>query len=63
MDDTVQLYKEVDSYCIRLELCVNHTSFELNMWEKESVMQGLLTVNIAVLNTGNKNEVLILSKI
>jgi hypothetical protein len=35
MDDTVQLYKEVDIYCIRLELRVNRISFELNIQEKE----------------------------
>jgi hypothetical protein len=63
MDDTVQLYKKVDSYCVRLELCVNCISFELNMQEKESAMQGLLTVNIVAQSTRNKNEDLILSKI
>jgi hypothetical protein len=40
MNDTVQLCKEVDSCCIRLELFVNRISFELNMQEKESGLQG-----------------------
>jgi hypothetical protein len=56
MDETEQLYKEVGSCCIRHELCMNHISFELNMQDKESAMQGLMTVNTVALNTRNKNE-------
>jgi len=64
---TLQLYKEVDSCCIRLELCVNRISVQekerKKERKKESAMQGLLTVNIVVLSTRNKTEDLILSRI
>jgi hypothetical protein len=57
VNEVVELYKEVDSYCVSLELCVNCiVRFGLNVQKKECAMQGLVRVNILALNTMNVIE-------